>query len=316
MHEVLFAKSGLSLDRLRVLVAVANAGSIVKAAGDDPVRQSQYSRQLKELETFFGQKLTERKGRTLNLTPSGQRLANLSREQFNALAHFKSENGQMPLTVRIGAGESLIKWLLIPNLGHIKTARDSVNWRFANLQTPEIMERLLDQRLDFGLVRGVEETPPLKSARLGRLSSALFVPKKMTVAMPARPETAITQLPMAILEGRSRMRQMIEDACRKAGRPHSIRFECASQPEIAVVVRHGLAAGILPTLAGDTFAGSDVQMFDLSRMKVFDIELSLVWNPRTLALSETLERIKGDLDRVLRQGGLHGAGSRHSSAEN
>ena len=303
MHEDLFAKSGLSLDRLRVLVAVANAGSIVKAAGDDPVRQSQYSRQLKELETFFEQKLTQRKGRTLSLTPNGQRLANLAREHFNALAHFKAESAEMPLTVRIGAGESLIKWLLIPSLCHIKAGRESVNWRFANLQTPEIMDRLLDQRLDFGLVRGVEETPPLKSTRLGRLSNSLFVPGKMAVGMPTKPEAAIAQLPMAILEGRSRLRQMIEDGCRKANRRSDIRFECASQPEIAVIVRHGLAAGILPTLAKPDFAGSDVQVLDLSRMKVFDIELSLVWNPRALALSEALEGIKDDLGRVLRCAG-------------
>ena len=52
MFAKLFAQSGLSLDRLRALVEVGATGSIVRAAEGDPARQSQYSRQIKELEDF------------------------------------------------------------------------------------------------------------------------------------------------------------------------------------------------------------------------------------------------------------------------
>ena len=41
MFARLFAESGLSLDRLRALIEVGATGSIVKATGGDPVRQSQ-----------------------------------------------------------------------------------------------------------------------------------------------------------------------------------------------------------------------------------------------------------------------------------
>lgn len=63
MFTKLLSKGGLSLDRLRALLEVGAAGSIVKAAGGDPVRQSQYSRQIKELEDFFQTKLVERHGK-------------------------------------------------------------------------------------------------------------------------------------------------------------------------------------------------------------------------------------------------------------
>jgi len=58
--DLLFAENGLSLDRLRALLEVGASGSIVKATHGDPVRQSQYSRQIKELEDFFRVKLVER----------------------------------------------------------------------------------------------------------------------------------------------------------------------------------------------------------------------------------------------------------------
>src|SRR5712671_4362044 len=79
MFSKLFAESGLSLDRLKALLEVGAAGSIVRAAGGDPVRQSQYSRQIKELEDFFRTRLIERQGKGTRLTESGRELARISR---------------------------------------------------------------------------------------------------------------------------------------------------------------------------------------------------------------------------------------------
>ena len=79
MFDKLFAESGLSLDRLKALLAVGSAGNIVKAAGGDPIKQSQYSRQIKELEDFFQTRLTERDGKAIRLTASGKELARISR---------------------------------------------------------------------------------------------------------------------------------------------------------------------------------------------------------------------------------------------
>jgi DNA-binding transcriptional LysR family regulator len=62
MFESLFAKDRLSLERIRTLVEVSRAGSISQAAPGDVTHQSQYSRQLKELEQFFGTELATRYG--------------------------------------------------------------------------------------------------------------------------------------------------------------------------------------------------------------------------------------------------------------
>src|SRR5947199_3074139 len=57
MFEDLFAQSGLSLERLKTFREIVAAGGITAAAGDDSNRQSQFSRQLKELERYFGVEL-------------------------------------------------------------------------------------------------------------------------------------------------------------------------------------------------------------------------------------------------------------------
>jgi hypothetical protein len=45
----LFSLAGLSLDRLRTFLRVAEAGNLSKAAQGDVTKQSQFSRQIKEL---------------------------------------------------------------------------------------------------------------------------------------------------------------------------------------------------------------------------------------------------------------------------
>ena len=57
-----------------MLEVVCAAGSIAKAADGDPVRQSQYSRQIKELEDFRV-KLAQRSWRGMQLTANGKELA-------------------------------------------------------------------------------------------------------------------------------------------------------------------------------------------------------------------------------------------------
>lgn len=62
MFQNLFSRSGFSMERLASFCAVADAGSIARVADKDPTRQSLISRQIRELETFFGVELVRRKG--------------------------------------------------------------------------------------------------------------------------------------------------------------------------------------------------------------------------------------------------------------
>ena len=61
--EKAFIEEGFSLDRLRRLIEVENAGYIAKAAAGDRILANQISRQISELEDFW--KDFEKKGRKL-----------------------------------------------------------------------------------------------------------------------------------------------------------------------------------------------------------------------------------------------------------
>lgn len=80
MSSELFGKAGLSLERLQTLCEVAEKGSIGQATKGDTNRQTQFSRQISELEKFFAVDLLDRTSRPHRLSEEGQELARLSRD--------------------------------------------------------------------------------------------------------------------------------------------------------------------------------------------------------------------------------------------
>ena len=89
MFESLFANTGLSLERLKTFREIVAAGGITAAAGDDSNRQSQFSRQLKELEKYFGVELLKRGRGPAELTDAGERLYEIIGHTLSALEEFR-----------------------------------------------------------------------------------------------------------------------------------------------------------------------------------------------------------------------------------
>ena len=69
----------------------ARAAASSRPAAGDPVKQSQFSRQIKELEDFFQIRLLERPGKGDRLTNSGKELARISRFFLLGLSNFQQD---------------------------------------------------------------------------------------------------------------------------------------------------------------------------------------------------------------------------------
>ena len=218
MFADLLQQRGLSFDRLQTFCLVAHAGGMTKAAQGDPARQSLYSRQIKELEEFFGTELIRRKGRGIALTEAGHRLNVIARECFASLTDFKTECQGQPVEVVIGAGESIIQWLLLPRLEEIRKRLPNVRLKFLNLPTQEAVKRLADGVIDFAVVRKDAITAPLDSASLGVMSYSLFIPAALRPASGQKDTLkALDDLPLATLEGEGSFRSELAQVAKKAG---------------------------------------------------------------------------------------------------
>jgi DNA-binding transcriptional LysR family regulator len=299
MFESLFSERGLSLDRLKVLIEVRDAGSIAQAAPSDPVRQSQYSRQLRELSEFFGCEVTQRRGKILKLTSQGERLAELAREQLRSLEDFRSECRQQSVSFTIGAGDSLIQWLVIPRLGRIIDEFPGAHFATTNLRTNEIVQQLTDCRIDFGIIRKSAIPPGLKSVSLGKVSYVALVPDALARQKKLTLRAALAELPLATQTTDGQFSSGLREIAKSLDVPLVPSLSCQSFPQTVAALKSGRFWSVVPEIAAHELPAAGLQRISDPVLRQLDREAMLAWNPRLLRIRTTATKIASRLHHVL-----------------
>ncbi len=292
MFSELLQHSGLSFDRLQSFCLVAEAGGVTNAAKGDPAKQSLYSRQIRDLEEFFGVELMRRGGRGITLTEAGANLHRISREHFAALSDFKSECKEQPVEVVIGAGDSIIQWLLLPRLAEIRKSLPRMRLKFLNLTTDDAVKRLADGLIDFAVVREDAIARPLQSAPLGVMGYSLFMPQSLKSAPGKKSDVKLLDnLPLATLEGGGSFRGALAEIAKKQKFKVNIQIECSSFPLAARAVCKGDVAAILPTIAAPELQSIAAIEVRLGFLRHFDRKMCLASNPRSVRIRPLLQKI-------------------------
>lgn len=302
MFESLFAQSGLSLERLRTFREIVGAGGITAAAGDDSNRQSQFSRQLKELEHYFGTELLKRGRGAAELTDAGQRLYEIIGHTLSALEEFRLSCAGQPIELVIGAGESLIQWLLLPRLSGLAAAHPRLSVTFQNLKTDEIIKRVLDSSVHYGVVTRLKPHRALASAPLGKLEFRLCAPAQI---LPANRRLKLTSeilshVPLAMLDGSSGIREAVEKEAHKAGIKLNVRLRFSSYPQLAQAVQNLGVAAIMPALAASTFDSTKVRVVTLPFLNALSRQVSFVWNRKMAELRPAISKYSRLLPAMFR----------------
>lgn len=289
MHERLFAKAGLSLERLKTFTQLVDACGFTAAAKGDANRQSQFSRQLKELEEYFGAELVKRGRGGFALTAAGEALQRIVHSHFSALDDFVQTCGNQPVELSLGGGESLLQWLVLPRLARIRQSMPQCRLILKNLQAEEIVEQLTCGRTNFGLVRKSAIGRSLRSAPVAAMEYALFVPRSLCPeARSKKPINILADLPLALLEGGGSVGQALQEEARRGGFRLNVIVECSSYTQSAEVVR-GLEAGaVLPVRARCVFDQGTVEEITLPFLSRLRRSMVLAWNPRSVHIRPAL----------------------------
>lgn len=297
MFESLFSKGGLSLDRLRSFLEMAEAGSIAKAAPGDAVRQSQISRQIRELEEFFGTELTQRRGKTLVLTPAGRRLADLVRAQLQGLIDFRNDQAGQPKAFVIGAGSSTLEWLVTPRLPALAEALGGALLHTESHRSRALVEAVREGRVDFAVVRrdAIPDASKKNFHPLLKMSFHLCVPRRLLPRGTEAGDLADTgrwsKLPFVAGRDGGQLDQAIRQAMERAGVDFRPRFECGSMLQVRQLVTQEGCAAVLPNLA---LPGLDERKFliaPFTPLGDYGRTLVLHWNPRQMQLRGVEGRI-------------------------
>jgi DNA-binding transcriptional LysR family regulator len=294
MFSKLFAERGLSLDRLKSLLEVGAAGSIVKAADGDPVRQSQYSRQIKELEEFFRIKLIERQGKGTRLTPNGKELERISRFFMLGLSNFQRGCLAEEQTFRIGANATFIQQFLLPVLS--PSQKVGASYATEVVSDDEIEHRLHDLTLDFGIVGSAAISRPLQTKVLGQWRLELWMPKALLLN-EAGALCSFQEQRLPLVLARNELDRLAVSPLAK----YAAHLVCDNFLEArAVLEGQELAAFIPDFLAVDKMSKSFVRV-RIPKIDSRTFHFHLAWNPRLLRLNPHATRRRDLLESLLSQ---------------
>jgi DNA-binding transcriptional LysR family regulator len=272
-----FTRGGLSIDRLRSFLAVADAGGMTAAAPGNPIRQSQLSRQISEIEDAYGLAIIERRGRGIVLTAAGKALAVAVRDMLAALRDVGAHDDPGLVDIALGAGDSVLQWWVNPCADAFGPAR----LRVSMLSGPEVVDGLLDSQLDFGIVRVTDLRPSLRSRPLGTIDYALYVPNAL---VPKPKPVGIKQLleavPVGVLNGEPSFSALLDASLLRAGVRITPVYVCETFPQLRSRVAAGRCAAVLPTLVRDELPRAQVSEHRDPILGKHEGRMSLVWTTR------------------------------------
>jgi molybdate transport repressor ModE-like protein len=243
----------LTIERLRLLHAVASHGTIAAAAAESGYTASAVSQQLSALERQLGTSLLERTNRGVTLTPTGARLSErattiLDLVQAAAIEATQTRPDAPPIEIRIGAFPSAISSIILPAIPALAPA---AHLTIVHLEPEQALAELLARRLDAAVIDSYESQPDPSRPGLHRVS-LLTEPLRVAIQRDRPRPQALSDLADAnwVLGGsHSRLGRTTKAVLRELGITPSVLVESDDHGITFEVMRSVDAATILPDLA-------------------------------------------------------------------
>jgi DNA-binding transcriptional LysR family regulator len=241
----------VELRHLRYFVAVADAGSVSRAAIQLRVTQPALSRQIRDLEDELGLPLFDRVGRRLSLTAAGDNLLHRTREILRAADSLREHAGALAGgatgTLRLGATAQTLESLISAFLVGYRRQWPGIDVRLIEDGGMRLKTRV--QRGELHLALGAVPTGDDLRAR------PLF-PVWVLAVMPSRSPLArrktldvseLDQAAVLLLRRDFASRLRFDAACEAArGRPHALR-EAGAPHSLGSLARGGPRIAIVPS---------------------------------------------------------------------
>jgi DNA-binding transcriptional LysR family regulator len=291
--------AGISIDRLQTLCAVVEAGTIVAAAGPDPNRQSQFSRQIKQLEKAIGTPLFDRIGKNLKPNQAGRRVALASQTFFGALDDVLSTANDRAETVRLGAGESVLRWFVMPHLSELMSGDPPLRFDVRSLSTELALHEMLAGSVDLVIMRTDSVSANLHSEVIKNLKYVLAVPRAL---LRSREGTEVFEgkpLPFAELTGDGVFTRCVRATATTLGLNLRPVLQAQTFSLLISAVESGLAAAFLPEIAAKTLPEERFALVAAEGMSSLNRSLSLVWNDEVAESRNSVRRAIPRLRRAL-----------------
>ena len=242
----------INADGLRVFLTVARHGHLGRASEMLHQDQSTVSRKIARLEAALGVALFERVGRSIRLTPAGERfipraerlLHDLREAVADAANAASPESGEVRIRFLHTVGA---RWLP-ERLARFLQERPGIRFTLREGQSNEVVSGVLDGDFDLGILGpapvGIKE---LEIVPLFRERVAVVVPAGHHLV--GRSSCSLHELaeePLILPRSRGGLRKVVDDAFSREGISERVAYEGDDFTIIQGLVEAGLGTTLLP----------------------------------------------------------------------
>lgn len=239
------------LTDLRLLMAIADTGSLSRAAAGFPIALSAASNRLRLLEQRVGLPLFLRHADGMTPTPAGrialdhaQRVVAESQQLGEAL---KALAGQRRIKVRVAANTVANSTFLPTALGPFLNDFPEVDLQIEEKPSQQVLQAVLAEEVDVGVLDGNISltgilTMPFRHDRL-----VLFVPGDHALA--GRGHCQLSEAlgyPFVGMPQERALQSFVENWATRLGRPLTVRVRTPSFSALAQLVAQGVGLTVLP----------------------------------------------------------------------
>jgi DNA-binding transcriptional LysR family regulator len=245
----------MTLEQLRIFVAVAEKQHVTQAALELNLTQSATSAAIAALEGRYGIKLFDRVGRGIVLTHTGRTFLPEARAVL-ARAHSAEQAlrdiaGLKGGTLVVAASQTVANYWLPSRLQTFQAAHPGIEVSVRIGNTEHVAADVREGTADIGFIEGEVDDGALSTRRIDGDFLVVVVGSRHPYAKRKLPSDWLTQTPWILREPGSGTRAMFELALRKRGVRLSeltVQLELASNEAIRTAIESGVCATVISNL--------------------------------------------------------------------
>lgn len=263
----------MDFDQLLTFLEVAKLGNFSRAGEKVYRSQSAVSAQIRQLEQEYGERLFDRSGKTVRLSPAGevlleyaQRMVALRNESLRAVA----DQGQIPRgTLSIGANEATCLYVLPDIFTEYCQQYPQVQISVYRNFSRKILQAVEDGAIDLGIATLPVKSPSLKVHAIFRDQLMLLVSHRHPLAAQDSVSVEeIAEYPL-IFPKTGYTRQQLD----KLFRPYNSRLRVAMEIPSVGLIKSFVTANVGITLLSSSFAQDEVRAGKVKLLPIKGVEL-------------------------------------------
>ena len=301
----------MDFDQLTTFLEVAKQGSFSRAGQKLFRSQPAVSAQIRQLELEYGEKLLDRAGKSVRLTPAGEalfeyagRLLTLRNESLRAVA----DQAQAPRGILlIGANEATCLYVLPEVFAEYHRLYPSVQISIYRNFSQKVLQKVEDGSIDVGVVTLPVKSPSLKVHSIFRDRVMLMVSARNPLARHKKVRTSEVAEQPLIFPRTGFTRQLLD----KHFLPYRSRLRITMELTSVGMIKRFVAANLGVSLISASFAREEVRAGEVKLIELEDVEL---WRELGLVYrrDRTLPRATTAFIGLIRQRAADGWDSRRA----